>query len=68
MPGDTPIIVTGGSVNIEFDEETFPGQGGKHSNAQRKIVSVEVKDNNTGQTQTIPVPANGKCTITINTR
>lgn len=65
MPGDTPIVVTGGSVRLEFDLDTFPGQSGKHANDHRKIVSVEFTDNNTGQTQTITAPANGKCTVTI---
>jgi hypothetical protein len=65
---DTPIVINGGSVSIEFDENTFPIKGGKHSNDQMKIVSVEVTDNNTGQMQTVPIPANGKCTIRITTR
>jgi len=66
--GDTPIIINGGSVSIEFDVNTFPNKGGKHSNDQKKIVSVEVTDDNTGQMQTITIPANGKCTIRITTR
>jgi hypothetical protein len=65
ITGDTPIIINGGSVHLEFDLDTFPGESGRHGNDQRKIVGVEVTDNNTGQTQTIPVPANGKCTIKI---
>lgn len=66
ITGDTPIIISGGSVHLEFDLDTFPGQSGKHANDRRKIVSIEVTDNNTGRTQTITAPANGKCTIKIN--
>ncbi|HEX8188845.1 MAG TPA: hypothetical protein VF586_10870 [Pyrinomonadaceae bacterium] len=60
---DPPIIVTGGSVTIEFDENTFTKNGnGKHSNANKKIGRVEVTVN--GSTQTISVP-NGKVTVAI---
>ena len=62
------IIIKGGSVAIEFSEQGFPGQGGKHSNKEKKIASVEVTDHNTNQTQTVAIPANGKCTIRITTR
>lgn len=65
---DTPIVISGGSVSIELHENTFPGKGGKHSNVEKTIVSVEITDDNTGQTQTIATPANGKCTIRINAR
>lgn len=60
-----PIVVSGGSVTIEFDEDIFTPNGkGKRSNANKKIRSVTVAVN--GQTpQTITVP-NGKVTITIN--
>lgn len=65
---DPPIIITGGSVEISFDEGTFAGGNGKFKNDQRRPVSVEVTDDNTGQKQTIPLPTNGKCTVRINTR
>jgi ribosomal protein L21E len=67
-PADDIIIIKGGSVEIEFNERSFPGQGGKHSNKDKKIVAVEVKDDNTNQTQTVTLPANGRCTIRITTR
>ena len=62
------IIIKGGSVEIVFSEHMFPGQGGRYGNQHKKIASVEVRDDNTGQTQTINIPANGKCTIRVNTR
>jgi len=67
-PADDDIIIKGGSVEIEFSEQSFPGQGGKHSNKDKRIVSVEVKDDNTNKTQAVTLPANGKCTIRITTR
>ena len=68
MGNGADIIIKGGSVEIEFNEETFPGQGGKYGNKARKIVSVEVESDNPGETQTVNLPENGKCTIRINTR
>ena len=64
MP-DEPIVVTGGSVTIDFNDGEYPkGQNGKHSNANKKIRRVEVVGGN-GETlfaQDIP---NGKVTVTI---
>ena len=60
---DPPIVISGGSVTIEFDQNTFtPNGNGKHSNANKKIRSVEVTVN--GNTQTFNVP-NGKVTVAI---
>jgi len=40
---DPPIIITGGSVSIEFDDSQFPPQGrGKFRNANKKIKRVEI--------------------------
>jgi ribosomal protein L21E len=66
--GGSDIIIKGGSVEIAFDEQTFHGQGGKYGNKDKKIVRVEVRDNNTNQTQHIDIPADGKCTIRITAR
>jgi ribosomal protein L21E len=66
--GSGEIIIRGGSVEIEFSEQTFQGQDGKYSNSHNKITSVEVTDDNTQQTQTVNIPANGKCTIKIYSR
>ncbi|HEV2704889.1 MAG TPA: hypothetical protein VGV59_03135 [Pyrinomonadaceae bacterium] len=64
MTGEPPIVVTGGSVTIDFDEQTFPKQNGKHSNSNKKIKSVEVTDANGQSLFSYTVP-NGKITITI---
>lgn len=65
---DDVIIIKGGSVAIDFNESTHAGRDGKYGNENKKIASVEVTDDNTGQVQTVNVPANGKCTIRISTR
>ena len=53
MASDPPIIVTGGSVNIEFDEKEIAPQGnGKFHTANKKIKRVEITgdfDPSTGQ-------------------
>jgi hypothetical protein len=68
MSSDPPIIVGGGgSIEITFDEQAFPGKGGKYANKDKKIVSVEVEDHNTSNIQTVTIPANGKCTIRVHT-
>ena len=60
---DPPIIISGGSVTIDFDPSTFTSEGnGKHSNANKKIKRVEVSIN--GNTQTFDVP-NGKVTVKV---
>ena len=61
---DPPIVVTGGSVTIDLDEDIFTPSGkNKRSNANKKISSVEVSVNG-GAPQIINVP-NGKVTVTI---
>ena len=67
-PNGGDIIIKGGSVEIAFDEKTFSGHAGKYSNKDKAITSVEVEDHNTNQTQTVTIPANGKCTIRVHTR
>ena len=66
--GGNDVIIKGSSVEITFDEQTFPGKGGKYGNKDKKIVSVEVTDDNTNKAQTVTIPADGKCTIRISTR
>lgn len=64
MPPDPPIVVSGGSINIDLDETVFTSSGkNRRSNAGKKITSVEISVNG-GPTQTIDVP-NGKVTVTI---
>lgn len=61
---DPPIIVTGGSVTIEFDPGIFNQNGnGRHSNPNKKIKRVEVTVDG-GTPQTINVP-NGKVRVEI---
>lgn len=61
---DPPIIVTGGSVTIEFKSDDFtPNSNGHQSNANKKIKRVEVTgDSIPGYAQDTP---NGKVTIKI---
>jgi hypothetical protein len=61
---DPPIIVTGGSVTIEFKADDFtPAGNGRQTNANKKIKRVEVTgDNIPGYGQDVP---NGKVTVTI---
>ena len=67
-PNGADIIIKGGSVEIEFNEQTFSGRGGKYSNKDKTIASVEVTDHNSNQTQRVKIPVDGKCTIRITTR
>jgi hypothetical protein len=39
---DPPIVVSGGSVTIVFDPDTFTGSDGRFSNQQKVIKRVEV--------------------------
>jgi len=40
---DPPIVISGGSVTIEFDPGTFTGDGGgRYSNQQKVIKGVEI--------------------------
>lgn len=69
MSNGNPIIITGGgSITIEFNAGTYTGADGKYHSDHSHIVSVEITETDTGQAQTINVPADGKCTIKINTR
>jgi len=67
-PNGADIIIKGGSVEIEFNEQTFSGKGGKYGNKDKTIASVEVTDHNNNQTQRVNIPVDGKCTIRITTR
>ena len=67
-PNGGDIIIKGGSVEIAFDEKTFSGNGGKYSNKDKTIASVEVTDHSSNQTRRVNIPVDGKCTIRITTR
>ncbi len=61
--GDPPIIVSGGSVTLEFDESQLPKNGnGKRYNANKKIKRVEVTGDGINFAENTP---NGQVTIKI---
>ena len=66
-PNGGDIIIRGGSVEIEFNEQTFQRKAGKYGNKDKSIASVEVTDHNTNQTQRVNIPVDGKCTIRVTT-
>lgn len=68
MSNGDPIIIKGGSIEITLHKDSFPADSAKperHYNANRKIVRVEIIDDNTGRSEDCVIPANGKCTIKI---
>ena len=68
MANGGDIIIKGGLGEIAFDEKTFSGQGGKYSNEDKTIATVEVTDHNANKTQRVDIPVDGKCTIRITTK
>ena len=64
MQPDPPIIISGGSVTIEFPPSIFTSNGnGKHSNANKKIKRIEITGDGVDPV-TLNVP-NGKVTVKI---
>ena len=59
---DPPIVVSGGSVTIEFDSSELKGSNGRHSNANKKIKRVEVTGDGIDFAENTP---NGKVTVKI---
>jgi hypothetical protein len=60
---DPPIIITGGSVTVEFDEVQLPKQGnGKFGNANKKIKTVLIEGDYDPQTGRV---TNGNVKITV---
>ncbi|HST52400.1 MAG TPA: hypothetical protein VLJ61_10365 [Pyrinomonadaceae bacterium] len=41
-PVDPPIIITGGSVTVEFDSGQLKGASGRHHHPDKKIKRIEV--------------------------
>ena len=65
MGTDQPIVVTGGSVTIDFNDGVYPlGKDGKHYNADKKIRRVEVADES-GKTIFAQDIRDGKVTVTF---
>ena len=60
---DPPIIISGGSVSIDFDESQFQSAGkGRYKNANKKIKRIEVTGDGINLDENIP---DGKVTIKI---
>ena len=59
---DPPIVITGGSVSIEFDPGKLQGNNGRFSNQDKKIRRVEVTGDGLNFAEDTP---NGKVTVTI---
>ena len=45
MPeSDPPIVITGGSVTLEFDDDQLPAEGkGKHGNSGKTLKRLTIK-------------------------
>ena len=69
MADGNDIVIKGSSVDLEFDTDVYkPEKGNKKKfyNSAKKILSVEIQDEDGN---VVPqVPANGKCTVTIRCR
>ncbi len=62
MASEPPIIITGGSVTIEFDEGQLQGSNGKFGNQHKKIKRVEVTGDGLNFAEDTP---DGKVTVKI---
>ena len=51
--GDPPIIITGGSVTLEFDATQLQGGGGRHHHPNKKIKRIEVTGGGLNINQTV---------------
>ncbi|HVF57500.1 MAG TPA: hypothetical protein VM934_15200 [Pyrinomonadaceae bacterium] len=65
--GDPPIVITGGSVTVEFDKNMFdpdPTGGNKHSHKQKQkqIKRVEITGDGINVNQTV---TNGQVTVRV---
>lgn len=70
--GGGEIIIKGGSVNVQFDESVYkkdPNDPKKHENANRKITSIVIVDENGGERFNSGESQGGlKWTITVSTK
>ncbi len=66
MPdNDPPIIVTGGSVNLQYDGNQLTPQGnGKHGNPNKRLQSITIQGD--GVDFSADFPTGKGVTITIN--
>ena len=69
MSNGNPIIIKGGeSITVLLSKDTFPQDAmdsEKNYCEDRRIVRVIITDDNTDQSTSCQIPANGKCTISI---
>jgi len=62
---DPPIVISGGSVTIEFNVDDFQQEGGsKFKNPHKRIRSVVVEGE--GIAPVVINVQNGKCTVMVN--
>jgi hypothetical protein len=63
QPGDPPIVITGGSVTIDFDKTQLQeNSDGKHHHPHKKIKRVEISGDGINFAQDTP---SGKVTIRV---
>lgn len=66
---DTPIVISGGSVQLEFSHKLFSGRAGEYTIAGNTLTNDStIYDNSPGNPKPdihLPIPANGKCTIIL---
>ena len=68
MANGEDIIIRGGSVEIEFDEQTFPGKGGKYGNKDKNNCQRGDQGPQHESNAAVNIPVDGKCTIRITTK
>jgi hypothetical protein len=56
--GDPPIIITGGSVTLDFNDTQLQGSGGHHHHPTKQIKRIEVSGGGLNINETIK-DANG---------
>ena len=54
--GDPPIIITGGSVTLQFDDSQLQGGAGHHHHPNKKIKRIEVTGGGLNINQTVNDP------------
>ena len=56
MPeSDPPIVVNGGSVTLEFDDDQLPASGkGKHGNPDKTLKRITIKGDGVDYTKDFP--------------
>ena len=71
MANGDPIIIKGGSIEVVLYKDTFPPDAQnphRHFNAERKITGLKITDHITKEVTSVPIPAGGDFTISIEHR